>query len=246
MMYKYTVLEAGVNEEGGGVAWAIGPYPTTTISWNNGLLSGMTDLGAMIDEVGESIKGTVPSDSWPTAEGTTICDLDWGIATRSADGNYEYLHVLKSPSGTTLTIDAPADGRVYSSAVNLRTGNSCSFSQTSSQVSITLNDSDSWDTVDAVIKLSQSNATQVNEIWTSQELYTLYPNPADDKIYIVSNQNDSNDGMIEISNLGGKVLNNIVLSSFDMELDISDLNTGFYILKIKTERGISIHKIFKK
>ncbi|TWU34602.1 Alpha-L-fucosidase [Novipirellula aureliae] len=156
-MYKFTVLQAGVNEEGGGVAWAIGPYPTKTISWNSGVLSGMTDLGAMIDAVGESIKGTVPSDSWPTAEGTTIRDLDWGIATRSADGNDEYLHVLKSPSGTTLTIDAPADGREYSSAVNLRTGNACGFSQTSSQVKITLDASDSWDSVDTVIKLIVEN-----------------------------------------------------------------------------------------
>ncbi|MGL1890334.1 MAG: discoidin domain-containing protein [Spirochaetaceae bacterium] len=154
MMYKYTVLQAGVNEEGGGVAWSMGPYPTTTVSWNEGILSGMTGLGSMIDEVGESIKSTVPSDSWPTAEGTTINDLDWGIATRSADGDFEYLHVLKSLSGTTLTINTPDDGRVYTSAVNLRTGNACSFSQTSSQVSITLNSSDSWDSVDSVIKLT--------------------------------------------------------------------------------------------
>ncbi|TWU34601.1 Alpha-L-fucosidase [Novipirellula aureliae] len=156
-MYKYTVLQAGVNEEGGGVAWAIGPYPTKTISWNKGILSGMTGLGTMIDDVGESIKSTVPSDSWPTADKTNISDLDWGIATRSADGNDEYLHVLKSPSGTTLTIDAPADGREYSSAVNLRTGNACGFSQTSSQVKITLDASDSWDSVDTVIKLIVEN-----------------------------------------------------------------------------------------
>lgn len=154
MMYKYTVLEAGVNTEGGGVAWALGPFPTTTISWNNGILSGMTGLGAMIDEVGESIKGTVPSPSWPTAEGTTIKDLEWGIATRSADGDYEYLHVLKAPSGTTLTIAAPVDGKEYTSAINLRTGNLCNLSQTANELTITLNASDSWDAVDAVFKLS--------------------------------------------------------------------------------------------
>ncbi len=117
----------------------------------------MIDLGVKIDEVGESIKSTVPSDSWPTAEGTTINDLDWGIATRSADGNSEYLHILKSPSGTTLTIDAPDDGIEYATAVNLRTGNACSFSQTSGQVIITLNSSDSWDPVDTVIKLARAN-----------------------------------------------------------------------------------------
>ena len=152
-MYKFTVMQAGVNEEGGGVAWAIGPYPDG--SYNSGVLSGMIDLGNLIDEVGESIKNTIPSDSWPTAEGTAIRDLEWGIATRSADGKYEYLHVLKSPSGNTLVIDAPADGRKYNSAVNLRTGKACRFTQTSGQVSIRLSSSDSWDSVDTVIKLSQ-------------------------------------------------------------------------------------------
>lgn len=153
-MYKYTVLEAGVNEEGGGVAWALGPFPTPTISWNSGVLSGMSGLGAMIEEVGESISGTVPSDSWPTAEGTTIRDLDWGIATRSADGKAEYLHVLKSPAGPALTIEAPADDREYTSAVNLRTGKECSLTQTSSEVSITLDGSDAWHAVDTVIRLT--------------------------------------------------------------------------------------------
>jgi hypothetical protein len=212
----------------------------------------MTGLGVLIDEVGESIKDTAPSDSWPTAEGARIQELTWGVATRSSDGNYEYLHVLKSPSGTTLTIDAPADGREYTSAVNLRTGNSCTFSQTSSQVSITLNSSDSWDAVDSVIKLTQSgslsttNPKEVEEISSSDELYTLYPNPAEDTIYIESNQKDSYEGSIEISNLEGKIVRTISLTSFPMQLDISSLSEGLYVFKIKTESGVSIHKILKK
>lgn len=153
MMYKYTVLQAGVNKEGGGVAWAYGPYPGKSVSYNSGLKASMVDLGNQIDEVAESIKGTAPSNSWPTAEGTTIKDLEWGIATRSADSHYEYLHVLKCPSGKTLTIDAPKDGRKYTSAINLRTGNASEFSQTANKVTITLLPNDSWDAVDTVIKL---------------------------------------------------------------------------------------------
>ena len=110
----------------------------------------MTGLGEMIDAVGESIKGTAPNDSWPTAEGARIQALEWGVATRSADGSSEYLHVLKSPSGTTLSIAAPADGKEYTSAVNLRTGNVCTFSQTTNNITITLSAEDS---VDTVIKL---------------------------------------------------------------------------------------------
>ncbi|MBU2951701.1 T9SS type A sorting domain-containing protein [Tamlana agarivorans] len=189
-MYKYTVLEAGVNEEGGGVAWAIGPYPTSTISWNNGVLKGMTDLGVLIDEVAESIKGTVPSDSWPTAEGARIQNLTWGVATRSAVNNHEYLHVLNAPSGTTLTIDTPADGRVYTAAVNLRSGKSCTFSQTANEISITLNASDSWDAVDTVIKLTPSssgNNTRANvaPLGTATQSTTAYAG-------VASRANDNN------------------------------------------------------
>jgi len=153
-MYQYTVLQAGVNEEGGGVAWALGPYPTTPVTWNTNVLTRMISLGAMIDSVGESIKGTVPSNSWPTAEGEFIDNLEWGVATRSADASAEYLHVLNPPSGATLTIDAPADGRVYIHAINYRTGNECTFSQTGTKLTITLHPEDSWHDVDAVIKLT--------------------------------------------------------------------------------------------
>ncbi|UXX79804.1 discoidin domain-containing protein [Reichenbachiella carrageenanivorans] len=159
MMFKYTVLQAGVNEEGGGVAWAYGPYPGIPVSYNPGLKDAMVDLGNQIDEVGESIKNTVPSNSWPSPEGTTINSLEWGIATRSADGDFEYLHVLKAPVGNTLTIAAPDDGRQYTSAVNLRTGNACSFSQTSNEINITLAAGDTWHAIDAVIKLTYSGIT---------------------------------------------------------------------------------------
>ncbi|MBU2950602.1 discoidin domain-containing protein [Tamlana agarivorans] len=159
-MYRYTVLQAGVNEEGGGVAWAMGTY--ADMSWNPGVRSGMIELGEKIDAVGESIKSTVPSDSWPKPEGTRLQELEWGIATRSVDGDFEYLHVLVAPSGNTLTIDAPEDGRVYTSAVNLRTGNACTFSQTSNQVNVTLDSSDSWDAVDTVIKLTADGGSSPN------------------------------------------------------------------------------------
>ena len=254
-MFKYTVLEAGVNEEGGGVAWALGPYPTDTISWNRNVLSGMTGLGTMIDEVGESVKGTIPSDSWPTAEGARIQELIWGVATRSADGNYEYLHVLNSPSGTTLTIDAPADNREYISAINLRTGNDCSFSQTANEVSITLHSNDSWHQVDAVIKLAISidtteidtsiidtsiiDTSAVDSIPTategvaimdsSNEKLKVYPNPVTDNIFI--NVLDATDDYL-ILNGAGKTILRGKISGKTTEVDVSQLPSGVYQVQV--------------
>jgi len=152
-MYKYTVLQAATNTEGGGVAWAIGPFPGDNM-WNPGIMSSMTELGNKIDAVAESIKNTHTSTSWPSGHGTRINELDWGVATQSTDGKQEYLHVLIPPKGKLLTISAPADGKTFTSAINLRTGNVIALSQKSNQLSLTLNKADSWHAIDTVIRLA--------------------------------------------------------------------------------------------
>lgn len=240
-MYKYNVLQAGVNEEGGGVSWAYGPYPTTPISYNNGLLSAMTGLGTLIDEVGESIKNTVSSNSWPTAEGTRIQELTWGIATRSADGNYEYLHVLKAPSGQTLTIPAPADGKEYTAAINLRTGNVCEISQTANELTITLNPSDSWDAVDAVFRLSSDIVTSSSDNAFSERKseIAIFPNPVTDIISF-----NRKPQRVEIYDVNGKLLKHD--TSGESTINISDLETGMYIVEILGDNGeFYIKSIYK-
>lgn len=240
MMYKYTVLEAGVNKEGGGVAWALGPYPTTTISWNNNVLSRMASLGEMIDEVGESIKSTIPSASWPTAEGTTINDLDWGIATRSADGDYEYLHVLKAPAGNTLTIAAPADGKEYSSAINLRTGNSCGISQTANKLTITLNANDSWDAVDAVFKLSNDLITSSSDNVFSEHKSAVYlfPNPTKGQFNIVGAEGAS----YQLFNINGNLHLEGSIESNSQKMSTEGLSSGVYLIKITKDESVSFLK----
>ncbi|UXX79802.1 discoidin domain-containing protein [Reichenbachiella carrageenanivorans] len=161
-MYKYTIMQAATCEEGGGTSWSFGPYPGGQM-WNGDLMTRMSDLGAMVRAVGESIKGTHPSTSYLSPHGTRINELEWGAATQSADGNYEYLHILKPPSGSTLTISAPDDGKEFSSAVNLLTGNAVSLVQTSSQVSLTLSSGDSWDLINTVIKLTVGGTPPPND-----------------------------------------------------------------------------------
>ena len=247
MMYKYTVLEAGANTEGGGVAWALGPFPTTTVSWNNGVLSAMTGLGTMIDAVGESIKGTVPSKSWPTAEGTRIQDLTWGVATRSADGNYEYLHVLKAPTGKTLTIAAPADGKKFISGINLRTGKAVTINQTESQVTITLKSNDSWDAVDAVIKLSSSvvSATDSkNDFSESESAIDIFPNPFNNTITVQIN--DLQASKVEVFNTLGQMVVSENRTENEMTLDLNHVENGLYIVKITSDNQVITKEIVKK
>lgn len=151
-MYKYTVMQAATNVEGGGVAWALGPFPGDQL-WNSNVMPSMSDLGARVAAVSESIKNTYPSTSYPSPHGTRISELEWGCATQSTDGKAEYLHVLIPPAGGTLTIAVPADGKKFSTGTNLRTDRAVGVVQTANEITLTLDSNDSWDAVDTVIKL---------------------------------------------------------------------------------------------
>ncbi len=152
-MFRYTVLQAGSCTDGGGVLWAAGPYPGG--GWESGVLKRMQDTGALVKKLETSIKQTYPSNSFVTAPGTMISGLNWGVATRSADDKYEYLHVLKAPSdgSRTLQLPKPADGRIFVKASLLPDGKDVSFRQDETGISLVLPEDVAWDTVDTVIRL---------------------------------------------------------------------------------------------
>lgn len=152
-MFRYTVLQAGSNTDGGGTLWAAGPYAGG--GWEAGVLDRMKKTGELVKRVERSIKNTYPSASWRTAAGTRIADLTWGVATRSIDDKFEYLHVLKAPAGgsKTLKLPPPADGRRFSKAVLLADKKSVAFKQDESGLSLSLPTGSSWDRVNTVIAL---------------------------------------------------------------------------------------------
>ncbi|RKP56286.1 discoidin domain-containing protein [Cohnella endophytica] len=154
-MFRFTVLEAGVNRNGGGMLWDAGTYAGSGALWEDGIKSALTTLGTYVNAVGTSLKNVFPSTSYPRASGVTLNGLANGIvATKSTDDTVEYIHVLNPPSGTkVLTLPVPADGKLFSSATILKNGHSVSLSQNSSGVTLTLGSSDSWDSLDTVIKL---------------------------------------------------------------------------------------------
>lgn len=151
-MFRYTVLQAGSNTDGGGTLWAAGPYAGG--GWESGVLDRMTRTGALIKPVERSIKNTYPSTSYPTAPGTKIADLAWGVATRSTDDRIEYLHILKPPAdGPTLVLPPPADGRKFARAVLLENSKPVAMKQDASGLSLTLPQGVSWNRVNTVIAL---------------------------------------------------------------------------------------------
>lgn len=153
-MYRYSVLQVAANRSGGGVNWAAGVYPGG--GWEAGFATTMTTIKNLMEPVKKSIKGTYPSTSWPTTDGTTVGQLSWGVATRSPDDLTQYLHVLKPPTGTSLTIPAPADGRQFVRAELLADGTQLTLTQSSSGLTIQLPAGKSWSTLDTVIELQSA------------------------------------------------------------------------------------------
>ena len=132
-IFRYTVLMAGVPDSAGGAAWASGPYPGG--GWEPGVLTTMQAVGAYIAAVGRSITNTYASTAYVTPADATIDSLPWGgVATRSIDDAYEYIHVLTPPTGNTLILPPPADRKVFASARLLANGQPVTLVQNSAGV----------------------------------------------------------------------------------------------------------------
>jgi len=178
-MYRYTVLQAGSNTDGGGTLWAAGPYAGG--GWETGVLDRMKRTGDLIKRVERSIKNTYPSASYRTAAGTRIADLAWGVATRSTDDRIEYLHILKPPAdgARTLTLPPPADGRKFSKAVLLENSKPVSLKQDESGLTLTLPSGSSWDRLNTVIALQVSpDSPELNiALWKGARASSHRDNP---------------------------------------------------------------------
>ncbi len=163
-MFRYTVLQAGSNTDGGGTLWAAGPYPGG--GWETGVLDRMQRTGKLIRPVERSIKNTYPSTSWRTAPATRIADLAWGVATRSIDDRIEYLHILKPPANgsATLKLPPPADGKKFSKAVLLADKKPVALKQDASGLSLALPTGSSWDRLDTVIALAVADDSPVQNV----------------------------------------------------------------------------------
>jgi hypothetical protein len=151
---KYTVLQAGINRQGGGACWAADPYTDGT--WEPNVKEYLIMAGALLEPIAEAVKNTYASTAFPTPQGSKIATLRLGVvATRSVDGGHEYIHVLRPPEeGTTLRLPPPADGRRFTEAVMLRTGRKANFKQDAQGVTIEVPWQDAWDPIDTVIKLT--------------------------------------------------------------------------------------------
>ncbi len=85
------------------------------------------------------------------------------------------------------------------------------------------------------------STTGVNEINNSLNI-TVFPNPANEKLSIRCPQKSE----IEILNIEGQILKRITAQDIQSTVDISNLIIGIYIIKVKTEEGITVKKFIKQ
>jgi hypothetical protein len=86
--------------------------------------------------------------------------------------------------------------------------------------------------------LAQASST----LFLSKDVINVFPNPANDVINVQST--NCNVKSIEIYDIAGKLLNSFVFNT--TQINIDNLGTGTYYLKVITDKGISLNKIVKQ
>lgn len=151
-IYRFSVMAAGSCSEGGGMLWATGPYVGGG-GWERGVMEEMTKAGNLVRQSGDSVRNTYPSRSYPTAAGTPITALKWGVATRSVNDRTEFLHVLRPPSGNVLELPPPADGKRFTNARLYPSQKPVGFQQTPDGIRISLAEGETWNPVNTIIAM---------------------------------------------------------------------------------------------
>ena len=95
------------------------------------------------------------------------------------------------------------------------------------------------DNIKVQVTINTTNTLSNNEFEKDDEALILFPNPAKDKIALNITSKE-----IQIFDLTGKRIK--VIKEGKKEFNISDLNTGLYIIKVETEKGNIIFKKFLK
>ncbi len=152
-LVKYTALQAGANTHGGGVAWAAGCFGNG--SFDPDFLAKMQAAWGHLEPVSEAIHDTVPSTSFPTPVLASIERLSGGFtATMSPDGHFDYIHVLRPPTGRSLRLPPPLDLREFVSAHLLPGNQPVTLAAQGDGYQVTLPEGANWDPRNTVIRLT--------------------------------------------------------------------------------------------
>ena len=102
-------------------------------------------------------------------------------------------------------------------------------------------------TYDALGNRTQETKTStlsVEEV-TTEKNFKLYPNPFKDELYLSSDNQTIKE--VSIIDMAGKLIKTIAnINATHYQLDASYMVTGNYLIQIKTDEGVEVHKVIKK
>lgn len=97
---------------------------------------------------------------------------------------------------------------------------------------------------------TDSTVTMVENVWGTTSIfdvkaefaYSMYPNPANDFLTVA---NTADVSQVDIYDVTGKMVMTVNVASENVTLNVSDLNTGMYIINVTNERGVQTSKFVK-
>nr|NQU90574.1 T9SS type A sorting domain-containing protein [Bacteroidota bacterium] len=95
----------------------------------------------------------------------------------------------------------------------------------------------SWN-IDDVWVVEQNPVTSVSDVEPENQIF-VYPNPAKDVLSISNNRNSS----ISVYNLSGQLMMKEVAVYATFRLDISNFESGIYIVKVLDEKATFTSKV---
>ena len=103
---------------------------------------------------------------------------------------------------------------------------------------------------DFSIEICDGTATFSNDDFvTDQQGFEIYPNPAQDQVTIEFSTTSLPANSINIYNLSGKVVKSYNFdeqASSSLDLNVSDLSTGVYLVKTESSKGSAVEKLIIK
>jgi hypothetical protein len=95
-----------------------------------------------------------------------------------------------------------------------------------------------------ILKTTNGGIYSINEVASTHSNFNINPNPAKDKIWISNSAYSAGETKVVICDLQGKqLINKIYNNQSSVEMDISALKPGIYLIKLQTRQGVEMKKL---
>lgn len=180
-------------------------------------------------------------DKGPEPEAVTIGNIngvDYAFVGMERTGGIMVYDVSNPSSPSFVDVSIPRDtatgngdlgpeGLVFVEKANSPTGTHLLIASNEVSSTITV-----WEILDTITSIAEYN--HVNDL-------IVYPNPARDKVFVSAEQSEIT--AIEMYDMSGKLVRNILNPKRLEIIDVMDLNPNLYILKVFSTNGVKTSKI---